>query len=111
MFYYSIYKSTSVKIGYQVQLKFVLTQHLRDKELFEYFVKYLGYGYTAVNREGVDFIVTKYSDLKDKLLPLLHLQHPVVGYKYLDYLYFTEAVEIMQKKLHFFFKKNWRGFK
>jgi hypothetical protein len=26
-------------------------------------------------------------------------------------LYFTEAVEIMQKKLHFFFKKNWRGFK
>jgi hypothetical protein len=93
-------QSTSVKIGYQVQLKFVLTQHLRDKELFEYFVKYLGYGYTAVNREGVDFIVTKYSDLKDKLLPLLHLQHPVVGYKYLDYLYFMEAVEIMQKKLH-----------
>jgi len=99
-FIIGIYKSTSVKIGYQVQLKFVLTQHLRDKELFEYFVKYLGYGYTAVNREGVDFIVTKYSDLKDKLLPLLHLQHPVVGYKYLDYLYFMEAVEIMQKKLH-----------
>jgi len=29
---------------------------------------------------------------------LLHLQHPIVGYKYLDYLYFLEAVEIMQKK-------------
>jgi len=106
-FIIGIFESTSVKIGYQVQLKFVLSQHIRDKELFEYFVKYLGYGYTAVNREGVDFIVTKYSDLKDKLLPLLHLQHPslsqrrgVVGYKYLDYLYFTEAVEMMQKKLH-----------
>lgn len=95
-----IHKSTSVKIGYQVQLKFVLSQHIRDKELFEYFVKYLGYGYIAVNRKGVDFIVTNFSDLKDKFLPLLHLQHPIVGYKYLDYLYFMQAVEMVQKKLH-----------
>ena len=99
-FIISIHESPSVKIGYQVQLKFALTQHIRDKELFEYFVKYLGFGRTAINREGIDFIVTKLSDLKDKLLPLLHLQHPIVGYKYLDYLYFLEAVEIMQKKLH-----------
>lgn len=99
-FIIGIYKSTSVKTGYQVQLKFVLSQHIRDKELFEYFVKHLGYGYTAVDREGIYFIVTKFSDLKDKLLPLLHLQHPVVGYKYLDYLYFMEAVEMIQKKLH-----------
>jgi hypothetical protein len=90
-----------VKIGYQVQLRFVLSQHIRDKELFEYLVKYLGYGYTAVNREGVDFIVTKFSDLKDKFLPLLHLQHPIVGYKYLDDLFFMQAVEIMQKKTPF----------
>lgn len=95
-----VHKSTSVKVGYQVQLRFVLSQHIRDKELFEYLVKYLGYGYTAVNREGVDFIVTKFSDLKDKFLPLLHLQHPIVGYKYLDYLFFMQAVEMMQKKLH-----------
>ena len=99
-FIISIHESTSVKIGYQVQLRFVLSQHIRDKELFEYLVKYLGYGYTAVNREGIDIIVTKFSDLKDKLLPLLHLQHPIVGYKYLDYLYFMQAVEIMEKKLH-----------
>jgi len=99
-FILSIHKSTSVKIGYQVQLKFVLSQHIRDKELFEYFVKYLGYGYIAVNREGVDFIVTNFSDLKDKFLPLLHLQHPIVGYKYLDYLYFMQAVEMVQKKHH-----------
>jgi hypothetical protein len=92
-----IHKSTSVKIGYKVQLRFVLSQHIRDKELFEYFVKYLGYGYIAVNREGVDFIVTNFSDLKDKFLPLLHLQHPIVGYKYLDYLYFMQAVEMVQK--------------
>ena len=94
-------------ISIHVQLKFVLSQHIRDKELFEYFVKYLGYGYIAVNREGVDFIVTNFSDLKDKFLPLLHLQHPIVGYKYLDYLYFMQAVEIMEKKTPF----NRRGVK
>jgi len=66
----------------------------------EYFVKYLGYGYTAVNRKGIYFIVTKFSDLKEKLLPLLHLHHPIVGYKHLDFLYFMQAVEIMEKKLH-----------
>jgi len=99
-FIISVHQSTSVKIGYQVQLRFVLSQHIRDKELFEYFVKYLGCGYTAVNREGIDFIVTKFSDLKEKLLPLLHLHHPIVGYKHLDFLYFMQAVEIMEKKLH-----------
>lgn len=99
-FILSIHESTSVKTGYQVQLRFVLSQPIRDKELFEYIVKYLGCDYTAVNREGIDIIVTKFSDLKDKLLPLLNVQHPVVGYKYLDYLYFMQAVEIMEKKLH-----------
>ena len=97
-FIISIHKSTSVKTGYQVQLRFVLSQHIRDKELFEYFVKYLGYGYTAVNREGIDIIVTKFSDLKEKLLPLLHLHHPIIGYKHLDFLYFMQAVEMMQKQ-------------
>jgi hypothetical protein len=57
----------------------------------------LGCGYTAVNREGVDYIVTKFSDLKEKLLPLLHLHHPIVGYKHLDFLYFMQAVEMMEK--------------
>ena len=99
-FIISIFKSTSVKTGFQVQLRFVLSQHIRDKELFEYFVKYLGFGRIAVNREAVEFIVNKFSDLKDKLLPILHLQHPIVGYKYLDYLYFMEAVEMMEKKSH-----------
>ena len=91
-FILSIHESTSVKTGYQVQLRFVLSQPIRDKELFEYIVKYLGCDYTAVNREGIDIIVTKFSDLKDKFLPLLHLQYPIVGYKYLDNLFFMQAV-------------------
>ena len=59
-------------------------------------------GYTTENREGIYFLVTKLSDLKDKFLPtLLSLEYPVVGYKYIDFLYFKEAIEIMDKKLHF----------
>lgn len=100
-FIISILKSAYVKTGYQVQLRFSLSQHIRDKDLFEDFVKYLGFGYTAKDREGIYFIVTKLSDLKDKFLPiLLSLEYPIVGYKYTDFLYFKAAVEIMDKKLH-----------
>ena len=51
-FIISVFQSTSLKLGYQVQLRFVLSQHIRDKELFEYLVKYFGFGRVAVNREG-----------------------------------------------------------
>ena len=88
-----------MKIGYQVQLRFVLTQHVRDLDFFKYLVEYLGFGRTAINREAVEFIVTKFSDLTDKLLPLLQ-KYPIVGYKYLDYLYFVKAVELMKDKAH-----------
>ena len=44
-FIISLHKSTSITIGYQVQLRFVLSQHIRDKDLFEYLVKYLGFVY------------------------------------------------------------------
>ena len=62
-------------------------------------MEYLGFGRTAINREAVEFIVTKFSDLTDKLLPLLQ-KYPIVGYKYLDYLYFVKAVELMKNKAH-----------
>ena len=102
-----------MRLGYQVQLKFVLTQHIRDLarraglsprvrlrlDLFKYLVEYLGFGLIAINREAVEFIVTKFSDLSDKLLPLLQ-KHPIVGCKYLDYLYFVKAVELMKNKAH-----------
>lgn len=88
-----------MRLGYQVQLKFVLTQHIRDLDLFKYLVEYLGFGHIAINREAVDFIVTKFSDLADKLLLLLQ-KHPIVGCKYLDYLYFVKAVELMKNKAH-----------
>ena len=62
-------------------------------------MEYLGFGRTAINREALEFIVIKFSDLTDKLLPLLQ-KYPIVGYKNLDYLYFVKAVELMENKAH-----------
>lgn len=100
-FIISIVKSTSLRIGYQVQLKFLLTQHDRDLELFNYLVEFLGYGYVCkyANRNAVDFIVTKFSDIVNKLLPLFQ-KYPIVGYKYLDFLYFVKIVQLMENKAH-----------
>ena len=94
-----------MKTGYQVQLRFVFTQHIRDLDLFKYLVEYLGFGRIAIDREAVEFIVTKFSDLTDKLLPILQ-KRPIVGYKYLDYLYFIKAVEFMKKKKNTFDKRR-----
>ena len=35
-----------------MQLRFVLTQHARDLDFFKYLEEYLGFGRTAINREG-----------------------------------------------------------
>jgi len=44
-FFVNLRKSASYKTGYQVKLKFQITQHTRDKNLLENIVKYLGCGY------------------------------------------------------------------
>jgi hypothetical protein len=94
----SIVKSQSVKQGYQVQLRFRLTQHIRDLQLMESLVNYLG-GRVTKSKEAVDLQVTKLSDLTEKVLPLLE-KYPIQGVKFQDYCDFIKAVEIVKNKSH-----------
>lgn len=94
----SIVKSQFVKQGYQVQLRFRLTQHIRDVQLMESLVSYLG-GRVTKSREAVDLQVTKLSDLTDKVLPQLE-KYPIQGVKFQDYCDFIKAVEIVKNKSH-----------
>jgi len=54
----------------QVLLQFKLCQHSRDEQLLRSLVDYLGCGKIYVNERSVDFIITKFSDITDKLIPL-----------------------------------------
>jgi len=93
-----IVKSQDVKLGYQVQLRFRLTQHVRDVQLMESLVSYLG-GTVVKSREAVDLQVIKLSVLQDKVLPLLE-KYPVQGVKFKDYSDFIKVVEIVKNKTH-----------
>lgn len=94
----SVFKSEYVKLGYQVQLIFRLTQHIRDVELMESLVSYLG-GRLIKSELAVNLQVTKLSDLTEKVLPLLE-KYPIEGVKFQDYCDFVKVVELVKNKSH-----------
>jgi hypothetical protein len=111
-FLVDIYKSSSVKSGFAVKLKFSLAQHSppllrgsrgkppgRDEKLLKSFYEYLGCGYyyERPNRFAGDFIVTKYADLTAKIIPFFN-NYPLVGAKRQDYL--CQVAELMKTKAH-----------
>ena len=100
-FLVNIFNSSTHRIGYQVQIKFQLTQHSRDELLMKSLVSYLGCGrYEPINNQDLGvFVVTKFLDLTDKIIPLFQ-KYPVQGVKHLDFLDFVKVTEIMKQKEH-----------
>lgn len=81
-------------------MRFSLTQHVRDVQLLESLVSYLGGRVVKYrDRDAVDLHVTKLSVLTDKVLPLLE-KYPVQGVKFKDYCDFIKVVEIIKNKTH-----------
>ena len=70
-FMVGITKSSSISIGFQVQLRFALTQHSIDEEFMKSLVKFYDCGkvFNRSKEDKVDFIVRKFEDLTDKIIP------------------------------------------
>jgi hypothetical protein len=94
-----ITKSASHLTGYQVQLKFQITQHKRDKKLMEKLIDYLGCGYISERGDIVDFHVTKFEDIIKKIIPFFE-KYPILGIKYENFRDFCRVAEIMKNKEH-----------
>jgi len=94
-----ILKSSSHKIGYQVILKFVLTQHNRDIELLKCFTKFLEGGYIKESTDIAEFRVIKLSLITDKLIPIFQ-KHSIIGNKNKDFLDFCQIAELMNNNAH-----------
>ena len=94
----TIFKSKT-KLGEAVKLCFKLTQHSRDEQLMKSLVEYLGCGNVYRYKEVVEFKITKFDDLNDKVIPFFQ-RIPLKGIKLLDYLYFVKIMELMKKKGH-----------
>ena len=65
------------------------------KSLIEYF----GAGSVYTSNEVVDFIIQRFEDLTDKVIPFFH-KYPVVGVKALDFADWCKAAKLMKNKEH-----------
>lgn len=94
-------KSQASKLGETVWLKFILTQHSRDENLLKNFIEIFGCGrFVAKNtKEYGEFIVEKYSDIRDKIIPLFE-KYPLYGIKKENYLDFKKVSELINNKSH-----------
>lgn len=96
-----ITKSSTVKSGWQVQLRYNVTQHSIDKVFMNSLVKFWGCGkvFLRFRENKVDFQILKLKDLSEIVIPLLE-NMPLQGAKALDFADFHAAVDIMKVKGH-----------
>lgn len=93
--------STTINSGKAVSLVFRITQHGRDLLLMKSIIKSLGCGQVKVREEGscADFIVTKFKDIDEKIIPFF-VKYPLTGCKKEEYLDFCKAAELIKNKAH-----------
>ena len=96
-----ITKSSTVKTGWQVQLRYNITQHSIDKVFMNSLVKFWGCGkvFLRFRENKVDFQILKLKDLSEIVIPLFK-NMPLQGAKSKDFLDFSKAVDIMKVKGH-----------
>ena len=103
-FYVSISKSKT-KVGYAVYLWFILTQHLRDKALFEVIQKYLDCGNITIDNKNsaVRYKVSKFTDNLNVIIPegeLFFEKSPIYGAKAKDFSDFCKIAYLIKDKAH-----------
>lgn len=87
------------KERYDISLRFTITQHNRDLVLLEGLINYLGCGRCSLSRNEATFIVSKFSDISNKIIPLFD-EYPLIGTKQANYLDFLKVVELIRAKDH-----------
>lgn len=96
----SIFKAKTT-IGYSVKINFILTQHIRDQKLITSLVQYLDCGWLdkPSGEEHIQFLVTNFSDIKNKIIPFF-TKYPFQGQNKLDFNSCCEIVGLIENKLH-----------
>ena len=94
-----VFKSTNHAIGYQVQLRFQITQLSRDRFLMERLVSYLDCGFISERGDILDFQVTKFRDIADKIIPFFE-KYPIIGVKLDNYRDFCKVAKLVNDKEH-----------
>jgi hypothetical protein len=101
-FYVSLAKDSTYKLGWRVQLRFLISQHIRDEQLIKSLANYLDCGkvFKNSNRDLVEFVVKKFSDLSEKIIPFFD-KYPLQSSKVKNLDDFKKVVELMKNKAQF----------
>jgi hypothetical protein len=96
-----ISQSDRFKTGFQIHLRFRITQHIRDKSLLKLIISYLNCGklYVRSNKLACDIEVNNFKDIPNLIIPFFD-QYPLYGLKRLNFLDFRSAMEMVQRKEH-----------
>lgn len=87
------------KTKYYVSLNFSVSQHDRDSNLLKGLIEYLNCGRCTYGRNEVNFIVSKFADLNNKIIPIFK-EYPMLGTKQADFLDFFKIAELVKSKEH-----------
>ena len=82
----NIKQSKTISIGFQVLLRFQITQHSDDRLLLNNIVNSLGCGHLHMlsNKQALNVIVHKLSDINENIIPFFN-KYPLQGPKVLNY--------------------------
>lgn len=99
-FFVDLLKNTTMKLGIQVQLRFVITQHIRDQVMMHQFPLFFNAGnVVADGPTKLQFRMRGFNDLEQHLFPLLD-EYPLVTQKRLDAEAFRKVHALMKDKQH-----------
>jgi hypothetical protein len=88
-------------VNNKVTLKFLVSQHSRDKALLENIKNYLGVGRIETNVEAsvCHYVVTRFTDINKIIIPFFK-KYPLHGIKVLEFIDLCEAALLIQNKEH-----------
>jgi hypothetical protein len=94
-------KITKRKVKYQVELRFRITQHIRDAHILGIIAEYLGCGKVYIRSTGLacDLVVNTFPENINKIIPFFN-KHPIGTIKENDFRDFTLAAELIKNKAH-----------
>ena len=95
----SIYKSKNSKLGFGVRLEFHVSQDSRDEKLFRSFIKYLTCGNIHKSRDTLEYRVTKFDDIVNKVIPFFQ-KYKIKGVKGKYFEDFCKVAELMKENKH-----------
>lgn len=96
----SLLGNKTIALNYQVQLRFIITQHVRDIELIEDIHKFFGCGHLVKDTDTkIQYRITGIDNLEKYLFPLLD-KYPLRTKKSLDADVFRKIYNMMKNKEH-----------